>query len=415
MSLLIAPLSELEDDGLAVSEHELEGLLSNAPDEREAERSHALRLLYTTEAAQSFTLPILATAGDVREVVQYLKKKPAGVSIVEAMDDVKRRVFEPRKVAAYEFWGIVERHGGDRLHLSRLGWEFARKLAPEAEAYRAVLDNAAPYRAALEWMHEENHDLVTHTQVAAYWQKFYPSGTNGQNQKAVESSVVCFFHLCQAAEIGTMTIGKRGQPARLRVEREELAGFIEGRLPDAAMRKTATGAEETDTPTLSLSPRAPVAPPRAQSARPEHFLILGHGAAPVIDQLEAMLELLDIKTRAVADNDTDALPLAGEMFQAMRQCDAALIVVTPSDCDEDGAGGYTLKQNILIEINSAFVLYDRRIVLLWNCQMPVPASLSSLRHFTLEGDNLTWEAGVRLMQVCKEFQTRARAERRQAC
>jgi hypothetical protein len=415
MSVLIAPLSELEDDGLAVSAHELEALVSDATDEREAERSHALRLLYTSEAAPSFTLPILATAGDVREVVQYLKKKPAGVSIVEAMDDVKRRVFEPRKVAAYEFWGIVNRQGGDRLHLSQLGWEFARKLAPEAEAYRAVLDNTAPYRAALKWMHDERQDLVTHTQVAAYWQKFYTPGA-GQDQKAIESSVVCFFHLCQAAEIGTMTIGKRGQPARLRVERDELAGFIEGRTQDSPTRSATTGADEIDQLNLALLSRAAVvAPPRAPASEQKRFLILSRRAARVVGQLEAALELLDIKSRALVGVETDALPMSREMFQAMRQCDAALIVVSPEDCREDGAGGYALNQNILIEINSAFVLYDRRIALVWNCRMPVPDALSSLRHFTLEGDELTWADGLRLMGVVREFQARAESERRQAC
>jgi hypothetical protein len=409
MSVLIAPLPEMEDDGEAVREHELEGLASNASDEREAERSHALRLLYTSEAAQSFTLPILATAGDVREVVQYLKKKPAGVSIVEAMDDVKRRVFEPRKIAAYEFWGIVNRQGGDRLHLSQLGWEFARKLAPESEAYRAVLDNTAPYRAALKWMYDENYDLVTHIQVAAYWQKFYPSGME-QNPKAVESSVVCFFHLCQAAEIGTMTIGKRGQPARLRVEREELAAFIEGHLPDSTTRIATTGQEETDMPNLALSSRAAVAQPEAATSEQKHFLILCRRAAPVVSQLEDTLALLDIKSRTLVGSQTDTLPISGEVFHAMRQCAAALIIVTPEDCQKDSTGGYTLNQNILIEINSAFVLYDRRIVLMWNCQMPVPDSLLSLHHFTLEGDELTWEAGIQLMQVIKEFRTRAHVE-----
>lgn len=419
MSVLIAPLSELEDDGLAVSEHELERLISNASDEPEAEGAHALRLLYAAEDAPSFTLPILATAGDVREVVQYLKKKPAGVSIVEAMDDVKRRVFEPRKLAAYEYWGIINRQGGDRLHLSQLGWEFARKLAPESEAYRAVLANTLPYRAALQWMHEENHDLVTHVQVAAYWQKFYPTGA-GLNQKAVESSVVCFFHLCQAAEIGTMTIGKRGQPARLRVEREELAGFIEGRPPHATQQTDIDNSRETDAPIHAPSPRpAPTAanaPPGAATSSRRQFLILGRGAARVISRLEAALALLDIESRAFAAAETDALPVSGEMFQAMRQCDAALIIVAPEDCRDDGAGGYALKQHVLIEINSAFVLYDRRVVLLWNCQMPLPAALSALPHFTLDGDELTWDVGVQLMQVVKEFQARAGAEqRRPAC
>ncbi len=58
--------------------------------------------------------PILATANDVREVVQYLKKRPDGVDISEVPQPIKKRVFYPPKVTAYESWGIVGRKR-DRL------------------------------------------------------------------------------------------------------------------------------------------------------------------------------------------------------------------------------------------------------------------------------------------------------------
>src|SRR5215204_2406411 len=88
----------------------------------------ALRLLTPTkDEPKAATLPVLATPGDLREAVQYLKRKPTGVSVVEALADARRRVFEPRKVAAYESWGVVARRG-ERLLLTRLGREFARTL-----------------------------------------------------------------------------------------------------------------------------------------------------------------------------------------------------------------------------------------------------------------------------------------------
>jgi hypothetical protein len=130
----------------------------------------------------------------VREAVQYLRKKPTGVTVAEAMEDVKRRVFEPRKLAAYEFWGIVARQGDNRLQLTPLGWEFARKLEPAAAAYRAILDSVAPYRFVLEWMQRERLDLVTHTEVAAYWQELYTANLSQDKRlwKATSSaSFIC--------------------------------------------------------------------------------------------------------------------------------------------------------------------------------------------------------------------------------
>lgn len=407
MSGLIAPLSEMEEEQLAITKHRLDRPITAGQEQRDEERSHALRLLYATaDAEQTITLPILATAGDVREVVQYLKKKPTGVSVVEAMDDVKRRVFEPRKIAAYEFWGIVNRLGGDRLQLSPLGWEFAHKLEPETEAYRAVLANATPYRDALEWMHRENHDLVTHTEVAAYWQKLFPASI-GQNQKTIESSVVCFFHICQAAEIGTMTIGKRGQPARLRVEREELIKFIEGRTHKMISPGAGLAPEKEDRPIVAMSSSVAKAPATTTSENLRLFISC-RTESQLIDQLHDALELINIESRTVVGSEFDALPLSEEIFQSMRQCDAALVVVTSDDCHDDGMGTYILNQHVLILINTAFVLYDRRVMLIWNCQMPLPGNLSSLPHFTFEGDELTWDVGMRLMQVTKEFQERAR-------
>ena len=67
------------------------------------------------------TLPMLATANDVREVVQYLKKRPEGVNIFEVAQPIKKRIFYLPKVAAYEAWGIVTRKD-DRLTLAPQGW-----------------------------------------------------------------------------------------------------------------------------------------------------------------------------------------------------------------------------------------------------------------------------------------------------
>src|SRR4051794_28543081 len=50
------------------------------------------------------TLPILATGNDIREVVRYLKNKSSGVTFIEAMNAEPRRIFDARKIAAYEFW-----------------------------------------------------------------------------------------------------------------------------------------------------------------------------------------------------------------------------------------------------------------------------------------------------------------------
>ncbi|HEY0077211.1 MAG TPA: hypothetical protein VGB73_01085 [Pyrinomonadaceae bacterium] len=426
MSRLILPAAERNEQRAPLRERGFEAHAPSAVEKREDEARASLRLLIHTdegEPQQPLTLPVLATAGDVREVVQYLKKKPSGVSIVEAMDDVKKRVFEPRKVAAYEFWGIVTR-SGERLQLSPLGWEFARKLEPEAEAYRALLDNTAPYRSALEWMHQQSLDLFTHADIAAYWQALYAASLE-QNEKTMEGNVVCFFHLCQAAEFGTVTIGKRGQPARLRVEREELASHLAGRSAPTSRELREMHAAETERrfPVIASNTSAPartmptaaasLTTPMREADRLRVF-VSGSRRAKLIEQLQTVLELADIESRIVEEREPGASVVSEEIFRAMRDCEAGLIIVTGEECCKDEAGQYALKEKLLTELTTAFVLYDRRVALLWDARLPVPSNLRDLPLFKFEGDDLNWDVGVKLLKAIKEFQHRARQESRSA-
>ena len=447
MARLIAPLNERSAD-YARASRRTGGLSENfSPSANEkAERlaaataTDALRLLtHTADEDKRVTLPTLATAGDVREVVQYLKKKPTGVSVVEALDDVKRRVFEPRKVAAYEFWGIVARHG-DRLLLTPLGWDFARKLEPGTEAYRVVLDGTPLYRLALEWIYRQNLDLVTHGDVASYWYEHHGALLDPANDKTMEGHVVCFFHLCQAAELGTVTIGKRGQPARLRVERDELAVYVgrdsERRVAVAAAATTTaaaarpcfppqfSGAGEagrrearasdvaaTEAPAGAEMRAAPWGSTNEPSARLRLFISCGSQNPKVVSQIQTTLELADIESHVVerAGADASAMPVTDSAFEALRRCDAGLILLTKDDCLADTDGHFTLRQSVLIEIGAAFVLYDRRVVLLLDDdELTLPDNLSALPHFTFGQDDLTWDAGIKLLRAIKGFSSGGR-------
>ncbi len=372
---------------------------------------NALRLLSQAPADAPLALPILATAGDIREVVQFLKKKPRGVTIVEAMDADKKRVFEPRKVTAYEFWGIITR-SGDRLKLSPLGWEFAWKLEPEAHIYRAVLDRTKPYRAVLEWICEQRLEIVTHIEVAAYWHNHHPETLEQHNEKTIEGNVVCFFHLCQAAELGTVTIGKRGQPARLRVDHDELLSYIEA-PPIAQGEDTSAGNGDgrREEGRGEASRREPFRPatvaPQAITKKPRVFISHGKNTR-VVEQIQTSLELADIESEAAGrERDASGSPVAEEAFRAMRRCAAGVIVVSGEDCERDSARGeYTLAGSILLEIAAAFVLYDRRVVLLWDSQLPIPFNLRNLDLCQFERGELTWDGGMQLLKFIKDFKGR---------
>ena len=93
MSSVIAHVAETDGELSGSSARDFEELASHGAELREEARSHALRLLNAGgNGPSNASLPILATAGDVREAVQYLRKKPTGVSVVEALNDQKARL-----------------------------------------------------------------------------------------------------------------------------------------------------------------------------------------------------------------------------------------------------------------------------------------------------------------------------------
>ncbi|MGH9935805.1 MAG: hypothetical protein ACREAM_06130, partial [Blastocatellia bacterium] len=104
----------------------------------------------SADAGAVSSLPALATASDVREAVMFLKRRPEGMTIVKAMSFEQRRLFDARKIEAYEYWGFIHKTG-ERIRLSPRGQQLARRIESEAGAFGRVLREIAPYRAALEW------------------------------------------------------------------------------------------------------------------------------------------------------------------------------------------------------------------------------------------------------------------------
>lgn len=361
----------------------------------------ALRLLTPTQGAPGVeALPALATPGDLREAVQYLKRRPAGVTLTAALADAKRRVFEPRKVEAYESWGFVARRG-ERLLLTQHGREFARTLEPETRAYRSLLDSNPLYRAALEWVCRQGFDLVTYGDVAAFLRERFAPLLDSADAKLTEEGVICFFHLCQAAGLGTLTIGKRGQPARLRVERESLDDYVERR---AAPQQHAGRAGRDATREREEADEFSAGDEEADG-RTCLFITYGGQAPNVVAQIQTVFELAGIRSHASRRTPPGeaAVLVADEAAEVMRRCDAALVLLSRDDCRPDGSGAPAVAERALVEIGAACVLYESRVLLLLDGPFAPPAGLAALPHIALGEGGLTWDVGIELLRAVRGF------------
>lgn len=367
----------------------------------------ALRLLTPPkDEPGGVLLPALATPGDLREAVQYLKRKPTGVTVTAALADAKRRVFEPRKLEAFESWGFVARHG-ERLSLTSLGRDFARMLEPETRAYRALLDSNPLYRAALEWIHRQGFDLVTFGDVAAFLRERFAPLLDSNDVKLAEEGVVCFFHLCQAAGLGTLTIGKRGQPARLRIEHEGFASHLASHdTPTHVAAQPPSGRDTAREPVETDELSGTNA-----DANERTCIFITYGGQPphVVAQIQTVFELAGIKSHASERpaHGGAAVLVADEAAEVMRRCDAALVLLSEKDCRPDESGAPAVSQRALVEIGAASVLYERRVLLLLDAPAELPAGLASLPHVMLGEGGLTWEVGIELLKAVRGFAHRA--------
>ncbi len=343
------------------------------------------------EIANSINLPILATANDLREVVKFFKHKPNGVSIIEMTNAEPRRVFDARKIAAYEFWGIIS-HADERFLLTPLGEELAKNTEAECEIHRRILRSVPAYLRAVEWIYRQNLKIATYLDVANFWQLSGSDLTlSRQNDENIEAVIVSLFSLCHAAELGTATVGKRGQPARLSVRLDQIKVFL-------------------DTPARSIE-----SVPQAVFNRPGVYQfdkLAAENIARVYisagsrkresENLRAALELADFESIAFgAENyENGFLPLAQRA--AMKQCQAAIFLLDEKDCHTQN-GKVLLRCDRVTEISVAQALFNERVIVLWNNCEKLPQVFSQTVFNVMNGNVTDWESNVKLVKCLKSL------------
>jgi hypothetical protein len=344
------------------------------------------------EAGTGVSLPILATANDLREVVKFFKHKPHGVSVIEMTNAEPRRVFDARKIAAYEFWGILAR-ADERFQLTALGEELAKNTEAECEIHRRILRGVPAYQKAVEWIYSQGLKIATYLDVANFWQLSGEElSLSHENEENIEAVIVSFFSLCHAAELGTATVGKRGQPARLSVRLDQLKAFLETR---------GTEAVETDLPAGFSQPTAFRFEKTAVENLVTVYISAGSRERESVN-LRVALELADFGSIAfgAGEFENGFLPISHRV--AMKQCQAAVFLLDERDCREQD-GRIMLRCDRVTEISVAQALFGERVILLWNSPEKMPPVFRQSGFNAMSGDVANWESNVRLVKSLKSL------------
>jgi CAP12/Pycsar effector protein, TIR domain len=362
-------------------------------------------------------LPLLVTIEDIDDLVAYLKTKPAGSSVTDAKKVIRKQIFDNRKMPAYTAWQIIKRDA-DNLKLDERGWHLARNSRPRHVIFQEIIKSNPAYTSALDWAFHNGLDEITSIDVGSHWHEHHSEALGTSDEKGIKDRVGCFFRICEAANLGKLTIGRRGQTTRFSLSKDRLELFIgtgivpeespDDEIDDFAEDKTLdqkeieAGVEEeddTDDPGIGGKESA-----SKYDENEQVRVFISHGKnMELVEQVETMLGVAEIPYELAVSEETSAIPVPEKVFNSMRKCNSAVIIVSvDKEPEEDETP--TINQNVLIEIGAAFVLYNKRVILLWDKRIPVPSNLQGLYRSEFEGDELSWKSGMKLMKALKDFQ-----------
>jgi predicted nucleotide-binding protein len=352
------------------------------------------------------SLPLKTTADDVRAMARYLKTKPTGATISE-VKAVSKGLADGRKLAALVSWSVITRND-NVLRLAERGSTLARHPDREQEIFRGIVGQVRPYKSALEWAHHQNMSALDTNDVASHWHEHHHDAVGDANENTLRDNAVCFFHAAEAAGLGTLTLGRSGHPTRLDVSGKNLSAYVESGPVDPPWQgegdaaETEAPAELQDADKKQRQDETP-AVVEEKAAEPLRVFISHGSNSGIVEQIEVMLDVASIEAEIAEAEETTAIPVPEKVLNSMRRCSAGIIAVTVDEGRKDDEGNYTLNENVLIEIGAAFVLYDQRVVLLWDKRLTVPSNVQGLYRCEFEGDELSWTAGMKMMKAIQGF------------
>lgn len=341
-------------------------------------------------------LPIRTTVDDINKVCAYLQKKPTGASIREAKSVIGDKVLDGRKLSAYKSWGIIEDQ--EHLKLTNLG----RKISKDNGIYRAdglreIIKSIDPYVAIIEKSYHEHSDSITATDLAVHWHDHFKDNVS-TSDKILNDQAVCFFHMAEGADLGSLTVGRKGAPTRFDFNRDSIKDFIdetgnpdemdsnEKRPHESSEEKQSNFEEEKQTQPTSLGQAI--------------FLAHGKNKKP-LEQLKGILEQFKIPYKIVVEEPNLGRPIGEKVAQTMQQCNCAVLIFTADQefVDANGKKIYRPSENVIYELGAASYLYGERIVIIKEENVEFPSNFKDLGFISFSKDELNSKA----MDIIKEL------------
>ena len=348
-------------------------------------------------------LPIRTTLTDVDALCGYLITKPTGATAAEAKAVLDEKVLDGRKLSALKTWGLIDDSGG-KMRLTERGRLVAKdKAAKRSEALKEAVASLRPYVAIVERAVHRGDDTFTATEVAAHWHQHFKEDSS-DSDKILNDQAVCFFQLAEGADLGKLTIGRKGQPTRFAFDQSNARAFATGAETAEQQQPMIIAEEEPPAP-----PTDPVTPdPKTSEKKGDrgNRVFITHGKnTKILGQVKEIVAFGKFEPVVAQERETAAKPVPDKVMDEMRSCQAAVIHVGLEGVlvDKDGNEQPQINGNVLIEIGAAMALYGRNFILLVEDGVALPSNLQGLYECRYSGNELNMTATMKLLKAFNEF------------
>lgn len=163
-------------------------------------------------------------------------------------------------------------------------------------------------------------------------------------------------------------------------------------------------ADQADDYPVEEAPEISESPVKDDPSTNRVFITHGKNTT-VVEQIKKILVYGKFEPVVSAQLQTVAKPVPDKVMDDMRSCSAAIVHVGIEKVliDEAGEPHPQINPNVLIEIGAAMALYDRRFVLLVEKGVSLPSNLQGLYEVRYEGEQLEFDATMKLLEVFSKF------------
>lgn len=267
-----------------------------------------------------------------------------------------------------------------------------------------MIKKVAPYKAIVERAAHRQEESLAAPEVSAHWYEHFRDAV-ASNEKVLNDQAICFFHLAEGAQLGSLVVGRKGSPTRFDFDKEAVSSFIdeESVFPIESTEEEQIADEGEDISENGVHAGTTSSPPRndtRENTGQGIFVAHGKNKKP-LEQLKKILEQFKIPYKVATDEPNLGRPISKKVRETMGACNCAILIFTADEELKDIEGNtiWRPSENVVHELGAAGYLYDDRIVIMKENTVTFPSSFADIGYISFEKDQLEAQA----MEILREL------------